>query len=209
MSDFKFITFVCLGDSLTVGYQSPHPYGSYQEEPYTDYLASMTRGEIQKQSIEDMNIFFINKGINGDSTDGMLGRFRTSVEFEKPDYTIIWGGINDLFAGRKPSLIMENLKELYKRTNEIDSISIACTLIPVEGPDLMNQKIRDLNKLIVNYCDLEGIRWVDLFSALVDCNGKLESRFSNDGAHLTSIGYQTVAQTIFEEVVTYILDELD
>jgi lysophospholipase L1-like esterase len=192
-----------------VGYQSPRPYGSYQEEPYTDYLASMTRGEIQKRDIEEMNIFFINKGINGDSTDGMLGRFRTSVEFEKPDYTIIWGGINDLFAGREPSLIMENLKELYKRTNEIGSISIACTLTPVEGSDLMNQKIRDLNKLIVNYCDLEGIRWVDLFSALVDCNGKLESRFSNDGAHLTSFGYQTVAQTIFEEVVTYILDEVD
>jgi lysophospholipase L1-like esterase len=192
-----------------VGYQSPRPYGSYHEEPYTDYLASMTRVEIQKRGIEEMNIFFINKGINGDSTDGMLGRFRTSVEFEKPDYTIIWGGINDLFAGREPSLIMENLKELYKRTNEMGSISIACTLTPVEGSDLMNQKIRDLNKLIVNYCDLEGIRWVDLFSALVDCNGKLESRFSNDGAHLTSFGYQTVAQTIFEEVVTYILDELD
>lgn len=165
--------------------------------------------EIQKRGIENTTIFFVNKGINGDSTDGMLGRFMTSVEFEKPNYTIIWGGINDLFAGRAPLQVMENLKKLYKRTKEIDSIPIACTLTPVEGPDLMNQKIRDLNKLIVDNCDLEGIRWVDLFSALVDCNGKLESRFSNDGAHLTSFGYQTVAQTILEEVISYILDELD
>jgi lysophospholipase L1-like esterase len=192
-----------------VGYQTPSPYGGYSETPYTDYLAVMTRAELQKRENDNLNVFFINKGINGDSTDGMLGRFTTSVEYEKPEYTIIWGGINDLFGGRRPSDVLENLKKLYLRVNKIESISIACTLTPVEGPDFINQRIRELNQIIPHHCDLEGIRWVDLFSALVDCNGRLESRFSNDGAHLTSFGYQMVAQTIFEEAVSYILDEFD
>jgi lysophospholipase L1-like esterase len=169
----------------------------------------MTRAELQKKERDQVNAFFINKGINVDSTDGMLGRFTTSVELEKPDYTIIWAGINDLYGGRLPSDVLENLKRLYNKVNEIESIPIACTLAPVESPDFINQKIRELNQTIVDHCDLEGIRWVDLFSALVDCNGRLESRYSNDGAHLTSIGYQIVAQTIFEEAVSYILDDLD
>jgi lysophospholipase L1-like esterase len=192
-----------------VGYQNPTPYGGYTETPYTDYLAAMTRAELQKRGIHNLNVFFINKGINGDSTDGMLGRFATSVEYEKPEYTIIWGGINDLFGGRQLLEILENLKKLYLRANEIESIPIACTLTPVEGPDFINQRIRELNQIITHHCDLEGIRWVDLFSALVSCIGKLESRFSNDGAHLTSFGYQMVAQTIYEEAVSYIVDEFD
>lgn len=156
-----------------------------------------------------MEIFFINKGINGDSTEGMLGRFKTSVELEKPDYTIIWAGINDLFGGRDPQQVMENLKRLYDKTKDIGSVPIACTLSPVEGLDLINQMIKDLNKTIVNYCDVEGIMWVDLFSALVGCDGQLNSIFSNDGAHLTSEGYQTVARTIFDEVVSFTLEIQD
>jgi lysophospholipase L1-like esterase len=191
-----------------VGYQTPHPYGDFGGEPYTDFLACITNEEIKKRNILNTNIFFINKGINGDSTDGMIGGFKTSVEFEKPDYTIIWAGINDLYGGREPPHVMENLIKLYKMTEKIDSIPIACTLTPVEEFDIMNQKIRDLNKLIVDYCDLRGIRWVDLFSALVDCNGNLESRFSNDGAHLTSLGYKQVAQTIFDEAVSFTLKEI-
>jgi lysophospholipase L1-like esterase len=177
--------------------------------PYTDFLAALTRAELQRRSIKNMEIFFINKGINGDSTDGMLGRFKTSIESEKPDFTIIWAGINDLFGGRKPEQVMENLKRLYDKTKGIGSTPIACTLTPVESLDLINHMIKDLNNLIVNYCDIEGIRWVDLFSALVGCDGQLNSIFSIDGAHLTSSGYQTVARTIFDEVVSFTLDSLE
>ena len=169
----SFLAFVCLGDSLTVGYQSPSPRGGYAETPYTDMLEAMTRARLQELGLKGYEAFFINKGINGDSTDGMLGRFRTSVEAERPYYVVIWAGINDLYAGREPKQVVENLKRLYARTLETGAGPIACTLTSTEADDRMNSRIRMLNSLITEHCDGEGFRVVDLFSSLAGPDGRL------------------------------------
>lgn len=199
---------MCLGDSLTVGYQSPSPYGGYVETPYTDMLEPMSRARLQELGLKGHEAFFINKGINGDSTDGMLGRFRTSVEAERPDYVIIWAGINDLYAGREPRQVVENLKRLYARTLEAGAGPIACTLTPTEADDRMNSRISELNTLMTEHCDGEGIRVVDLFSSLAGPDGRLNTVYSNDGVHLSLQGYAAVALTVFDEVVSFILEEL-
>lgn len=199
---------MCLGDSLTVGYQSPSPYGGYAETPYTDMLEPMARARLQELGLKGYEAFFINKGINGDSTDGMLGRFRTSVEAERPDYVIVWAGINDLYGGRRPGDVMENLRRLYARTLEIGARPVACTLTPTESDDHMNTQIRELNSLIMEQCDGEGFRVVDLFSSLEGPDGRLSPVYSNDGVHLSLQGYAAVARTVFDEVVCYILGEL-
>jgi acyl-CoA thioesterase-1 len=204
----RFLAFICLGDSLTVGYHSPSPYGGYVETPYTDMLEPMARASLQELGLKGYETFFINKGINGDSTDGMLGRFRTSVEAERPDYVIIWAGINDLYAGREPRHVMDNLKRLYARTLEIGARPIACTLTPTEADDPMNTRIRTLNALITEHCDDEGLRMVDLFSALAGSDGRLSPVYSDDGVHLSTQGYAAVARTVYDEVVSYILEEL-
>ena len=199
---------MCLGDSLTVGYQSPSPYGGYAETPYTDMLEPMARARLQELGLKGYEAFFINKGINGDSTDGMLGRFKTSVEAERPDYVIIWAGINDLYAGREPRQVMGNLVRLYSRTLETGAKPIACTLTPTEADARMNSRIRELNALIAKHCDIEGIRVVDLFSSLAGSDGRLNPVYSDDGVHLSHQGYATVARTVFDEVVYFILGEL-
>ena len=204
----RFVAFVCLGDSLTVGYQSPSPYGGYVETPYTDMLEPMTRVRLQELGLKGYEAFFINKGINGDSTDGMLGRFRTSVEAERPDYVIIWAGINDLYAGREPGQVMENLTRLYARALETGSKPIACTLTPTEADDRMNSRIRELNALMTEHCDDKGIRIVDLFSSLAGPDGRLNPLNSDDGIHLSLQGYSAAARTMFDEVVSFILEGL-
>ena len=204
----RVVAFVCLGDSLTVGYQSPSPYGGYVETPYTDMLEPMTRVRLQELGLKGYEAFFINKGINGDSTDGMLGRFRTSVEAERPDYVIIWAGINDLYAGREPGQVMENLTRLYARALETGSKPIACTLTPTEADDSMNSRIRELNALITEHCDDKGIRIVDLFSSLAGPDGRLNPLNSDDEVHLSLQGYSAAARTMFDEVVSFILEGL-
>jgi len=204
----RFVSFVCLGDSLTVGYQSPSPYGGYVETPYTDILEPMARVRLQELGLKGYEAFFINKRINGDSTDGMLGRFRTSVEAERPDYVIIWAGINDLYAGREPGQVMGNLVRLYAKAIETGSKPIACTLTPTEADDHMNTRIREFNALIAEHCDEKGIREVDLFSSLAGPDGRLSPVYSDDGVHLSSQGYAAVARTVFDEVVSFILGEL-
>jgi acyl-CoA thioesterase-1 len=138
----------------------------------------------------------------------MLGRFRTSVEAERPDYVIIWAGINDLYAGREPRQVMENLTRLYARALETGSKPIACTLTPTEADDGMNARIKELNALITEYCDDKGIMIVDLFSSLAGPDGRLNPLYSDDGVHLSPQGYAAVARTVFDEVVSFILEEL-
>jgi lysophospholipase L1-like esterase len=72
----------------------------------------------------------------------------------------------------------------------------------------MNTRIRMLNSLITGHCDGEGLRVVDLFSSLAGPDGRLNPVYSNDGVHLSTQGYAAVAQTVFDEVVSYILGEL-
>lgn len=199
---------MCLGDSLTVGYQSPSPYGGYAETPYTDMLEPMARVRLRELGLKGYEAFFVNKGINGDSTDGMLGRFRTSVEAERPDYVINWAGINDLYAGREPVHVMENLTRLYERALEAGAVPIACTLTPTEADNSMNSRIRELNALMTEHCDGKGIRVVDLFSSLAGPDGRLNPPYSDDGVHLSPQGYAAVARTVFDEVVSFILEEL-
>ena len=204
----RVVAFVCLGDSLTVGYRSPSPYGGYAETPYTDMLEPMARARLQELGLKGYETFFINKGINGDSTDGMLVRFRTSVEAERPDYVIVWAGINDLYAGREPVQVMETLMTLYARALDTGAKPIACTLTPTEADDSMNTRIGELNALMAERCDEKGIRMVDLFSSLSGPGGRLNPLYSDDGVHLSPQGYAAVARTMFDEVVSYILGEL-
>jgi len=192
----KFIAFICLGDSLTVGYRPLGSHG-YRGTPYTDTLEPMARARLQEHGLKGYEAFFINKGISGDSTDGMLGRFRIGVEAESPDYVIIWAGINDLYAGREPRHVMEKLKRLYAKTLEIGAGPIACTLTPTEADDQMNTRISTLNALIIEHCDGEGLRVVDLFSSLAGPDGRLSPVYSDDGVHLSPQGYAAVARTVY------------
>ena len=202
------IVIVALGDSLTAGFQSPTPQQPYyQEQPYTRFLDAMARTHLRSQGDRETNVVVINSGRNGDSTDSMLYRFPVSVAPEKPDYVIVWGGINDLFGGRTPAEVLQRLSNLYERTRNISATPIACTLTPVSGSIRGNQRIKELNRLMAAHCRRQDIILVDLFTALADDAGVLLPHYSNNGGHLSTEGYMKVAETIFLEAVKVILDQ--
>ncbi|TRO47865.1 SGNH/GDSL hydrolase family protein, partial [Candidatus Bathyarchaeota archaeon] len=147
------------------------------------------------------------KGVDGDSTKGMLSRLTSEVSGLNPDYVIVWGGINDLFMGRPPAEVMETLRQIYQRTSEIGAMPIACTLTSVRGASQVVQRIQELNESIRAYSDLEGIMLADLYAATSDIEGRLLGWYSSDGAHLNMEGNRVVAATIYSEVVDGILDE--
>ena len=68
----------CLGDSLTAG------YGVDPGENWVSRLNTRTSHT------------WINGGISGDTSPGMLTRLRTDALLEKPDYVIWLGGFNDI-----------------------------------------------------------------------------------------------------------------
>jgi lysophospholipase L1-like esterase len=174
--------------------------------PYTSYLDNIVVTELSRRGIEDVSVQFVNFGVNGDTTRGMLGRLDSRVASLDPDYVIVWGGTNDLYGGFPPEDIMENLKALYVETSEIGAEPIACTLTSVAGFDAAIPLIRRLNELIREHCSENSILFADLYAATSDDEGRLEGRYSSDGVHLTAAGNERVARAVYMDVVEGLID---
>src|SRR6202158_4885032 len=52
----------------------------------------------------------LNKGVNGQRSDQILGSFERDVSSEEPALVIILAGVNDIFQGRSPVSVERNLK---------------------------------------------------------------------------------------------------
>ena len=72
---------VCLGDSLTYGYGVP------RRDCWVSLAAEATGHTM------------VNRGINGDTTGGMLARFGRDVLGEQPERVLLMGGANDIIFG--------------------------------------------------------------------------------------------------------------
>ena len=208
MGEMTRLVFVALGDSLTRGYVPYRSAGPFHHSlPYTDALDNIVIVEQGKKGYENIDCVFINRGVDGDSTKGMLSRLTSELPGLNPDYVIVWGGINDVFMGRQPAEVMETLRQIYQKTFKIGAIPIACTLTSVRGESPVVQRIQELNESIKAHSDLEGIMLADLYAATSDMEGRLLSWYSSDGAHLNMEGNRVVAATVYAEVVDGILDE--
>ena len=103
---------VALGDSLTAGIAGTP--GNYPA-----VLATLLPSSWE----------VVNRGIPGNTTVDMLGRFDSDVTPLSPQYVIVLAGINDDLLGQIPSQIEGHLSALYQ-----DTVAIGATPIPVTLP---------------------------------------------------------------------------
>ena len=199
---------ICFGDSLTVGYQSPTPQDPViRETPYGQFLQGLvgTRASIRVS------------GVCGEVTGEMVMRFRQDVIAYHPACVIILGGTNDLGWNAEPPLILRNLLTLYESARNAKVTPIAVTvpsLLPPAGDHRSgNTWVQDLlrgreylNGLIREYCVSHAVAFVDLFHATADPDTQLlMGRFSNDGLHLTTAGYECLAHLLYDTIAKEII----
>ncbi|WP_234124078.1 SGNH/GDSL hydrolase family protein [Clostridium hydrogenum] len=106
---------VCIGDSLTYG------YGVSSKFSWVELLKT------------HFNMDVINKGINGDTTSGILSRSYRDVICEKPNYVIIMAGTNDILMDYPLMLIKDNIELLIKEAKENNIIPIIALQPPIIG----------------------------------------------------------------------------
>lgn len=206
MDEVIDLTFVALGDSLTAGYVPYAPMNPMDHVfPYTAYLDNAVIAEQSKRGWEHVHCTFVNRGVNGDSTKGMLSRFDSEVASLEPDYVIVWAGINDLFLGFPLDEIMGRLEQIYSKAREHGIEPVACTVTSITRKSPAVARIVELNGLIRGYCTENHVPVADLFNALSDRSGLLLENFSSDGVHLNADGNRRVADTVYSEVVERIL----
>ncbi len=199
----KKLVFVAFGDSLTVGYQSPILGNELpRPTPYTEFLKERIEKLYNVDTAGAPKVEFLNRGVVGELTDDMLGRFGRDVVRVEPGFVIILGGSNDLGWAVKPQSVAENLMEMYREAARQGISPIACTVPSVLGFDEGIPPRLVLNRLIKEYSAENGQVCVDLFTATCDpSTGRLREECSNDGLHLSTRGYETMAETILNEAL--------
>jgi acyl-CoA thioesterase-1 len=147
-----FMKLICLGDSLTYGYKT----GRSQAWPA---LVGQKYG-----------IKVLNKGINGDTSFGMLSRFYRDVVENKATHMIIMGGTNDLMWGVPLSVVKAQVVSIIEQAYYYGIIPIIGIPIPIETemvkkywPAVKNPF--EVNREIMQYRD-----WIYEFSLHFQCN---------------------------------------
>jgi lysophospholipase L1-like esterase len=96
---------------------------------------------------------------------------------------------------------------------EIQPVALTVPSIRMEGDPAAEQWLHELvtqrqhlNSLITEYCVKNRIACCDLFTATADPRTLLlASPYSNDGLHLTTEGYRTMADLLYGQVFQWCL----
>ncbi|WP_102400567.1 SGNH/GDSL hydrolase family protein [Haloimpatiens massiliensis] len=188
---------VCIGDSLTYGF---------------GVMKRHTWIEILKEKLE---IRFVNKGINGDTTAGMLSRSYEDIILNYPDKVIIMGGTNDFILGYDLKRVQENVIFLAKEANEHGIEPIIGIQIPTE-PKLarekwtkevdyenVNKKIVDYRNRIIEACKFNGYKYIDFYKEFVhELKDNGDCRYYTDGIHPNYEGHKIMARSAEKLIVS-------
>lgn len=163
----------------------------------------------------------INKGVNGDLTDGMVRRFAKDVLIEKPDFVLIWGFSNDITTGDRLKIteITQNIKE---NIEQMVSVARKHNITPILGTQLTISYKKTLQEFLMfllgklfarqSYTDFANRQitdlncWLKKYAAenqilLLELEGQLSNRWGfrklkytrKDGSHVTKSGYDRLA----------------
>ncbi|UCH37632.1 MAG: hypothetical protein JSV76_00145 [Candidatus Bathyarchaeota archaeon] len=200
MRSFRIVAF---GDSLTVGYI---PF-RIATQPYSRFLKRMTEKYlIQVSQEDDIDIQFINHGVNGDLTSGMLLRFRKDVIQIRATHVIVLGGTNDLGWEIPVPEILSNIRQMYEMARTHAIHFIGCTVPSIRGWDEGIPLRQELNQSLQQYYDEMKVPCIDLFMATCDPTTlRLRADYSSDGLHMNAQGYQRLAEAFFQNAIRPLL----
>lgn len=139
-----------------------------------------------------------NRGISGDTTDGVFDRLEAILE-GRPAKIFLMVGINDLARGAADTTVVRGIERIARRIRSASPRTqlYLQSVLPVNdrygmfaGHTARRDAIPTVNEGIRAVAEATGARYVDLYSRFVDPeSGKMRPELSNDGLHLLGAGY--------------------
>jgi lysophospholipase L1-like esterase len=148
---------------------------------------------------------FVNRGIGGQTTTQMLGRFMQDVIALHPKAVVILAGTNDLARGIQTRGIEDNLAMMGDLAKANGIKPIFASILPVSDyhkdadPRYEMTKVRppfsiqQVNLWLKEYCRREGFTYVDYYSAMADSHGLMPADEADDGLHPNAKGYRVMS----------------
>lgn len=146
----------------------------------------------------------VNRGIGGDTVDGILERLGDVTAYS-PDKIFLLIGVNDISHRLSAQQIGAEYERLVKRirTESPSTRLYIQSVMPINNSfgkyRSMKGKERvipELNEIIKQIAADNGATYIDLWPALADSEGKLRKELTNDGLHLMGPGYAIWAEVL-------------
>lgn len=180
-----------------------------QDENIVFFGDSITEGYNVKEFFDDYRV--VNSGISGHTTENLIARIDSDLYDYNPSMVILQIGTNDIRAEIKDEEIIKNIKMIIKgiRKNRKNASILIESIYPINremdteywkdvNPNYTNKHIIKLNNMIKKMCKKEHIKYIDVYSHLLDDNDNLKEIYSKEGLHLTDLGYYKVTKVIKE-----------
>ena len=147
----------------------------------------------------------VNRGISGDTSEGVLNRLY-QVTRSQPAKVFLLIGINDLSKNVSPDTVYVNIVKIVSTITKkspktkvyVQSIFPVNNTFKTFGSHTSRTpQVKDINEKLKSICPKLGATYVDLFSVLKNPNDDLlNPMYTNDGLHLLGDGYKAWAKAI-------------
>ena len=190
---------VCIGDSLTYG------YGVRRAVVWTALALREMSG-----------IEIINRGMNGDTTGGMLARFDADVAENAPDVAFLMGGNNDIFFSRDTKTAKGNMAAMIFRCMHCHILPVVGIPLPVfyEGlskkwrPFASGKEVEELlleyREWLMEFAHNFQVQIVD-FRECVPEEMLKRKEFYLDGIHACEEGHRRMAEVWIKNMAKFII----
>lgn len=152
---------------------------------------------------------FINRGISGQTTPQMLGRFDQDVISLNPNSLHLLAGTNDIAGNTGEMSLTETVENIRLMIQIAKANTIQVYLGAVLPADIFNwrpsvrplNQIIELNKQLQLLSEIEGITFIDYHSAMRNEIGAMNADLADDGVHPNLLGYKRM-EIVFEQMLT-------
>ncbi|KAI0007039.1 SGNH hydrolase-type esterase domain-containing protein [Xylariaceae sp. FL0662B] len=201
------INILCIGDSLTVGSPSMHPYGLTAASPAMHPYAVKLKERLE-EAFPEYDVEYEVDGKEGDQvTQGVfLKRVAMSwaVADRRFDWTIVLGGSNDLTRNKRAGDIIEALQGIWDIPLSEGGKVLAMTIPECRAnTKKTNDQRNEVNTAIKEYSN-PNFFFFDLCEAIpYHAMDVIErSRYwDKDGVHLSREGYDLMGEMVADELI--------
>ncbi len=149
-----------------------------------------------------------NRGISGDTTQGMLSRLDGNLLALEPSRVVFLGGANDLNHGITADEVIVNIREILTKikTSLPDCEIYVESLYPVNPytrpvylnsvADRKNEDILKINAALAPLCEELDCSYINIHDLLTDKEGNLRAELTMDGLHVNEEGYRIVTSAL-------------
>ena len=147
---------------------------------------------------------FINRGISGQTTPQLLGRFEQDVISLNPNLLHLLAGTNDI-AGNTGEmtidLTLQNIKSMIISAKENQIQVFIGSVLPASSfgwKPLIQPAyiIKELNQKLKELCLSQDCVYIDYHQAMQNADGGMNSTFADDGVHPNKEGYILMANIL-------------